>query len=97
MCTALNQDVGIPICVCLKHRLLVMIWLVKLIEIGCCSSGQPRPLIANPLMSSEKQMTKGAIKQGCKIEAVSSVLLAWSQHGILLRNLFGQTPKGPLC
>ena len=29
----LNQDVGIPICVCLKHKLLVIIWVVKLIQI----------------------------------------------------------------
>ena len=71
-----------------------MIWVVKLIEIGCWYSGQPRPLIANPLMPSEKQTTK--VKQGSKIEAVSSVLLAWSQPGILLHNLFGQTSKGPL-
>ena len=35
-----------------------MIWVVKLIEIGCWSSGQPRPLLANHLMPSEKQMTK---------------------------------------
>ena len=55
VCTGLNQDVGTHICVCLKHRLLVMIWLVKLIEIGCWC--QPRPLIANPLMPSEKQTT----------------------------------------
>ena len=34
VCTDLNQDVGTHICVCLKHRLLVMIWVVKLIEIG---------------------------------------------------------------
>ena len=40
-----------------------MIWVVKLIEIGCWSSGQPRLLIANPLMPSEKQMTKVTIKQ----------------------------------
>ena len=80
----------------LKHRLLVMIRVVKLIEIGCWYSGQPRPLIANPLMPSEKQMTKVAIRQGCKIEAVSSVLLAWSQPGILLHTLFGQTSKGAL-
>ena len=66
------------------------------IEIGCWYSGQPRPLIAKPLMPSEKQTTKVTIKQGCKIEAVSSVLLAWSQPGILLHNLFGQTSKGPL-
>ena len=63
VCTGLNQDVGIPICVCLKHRLLVMIWLVKLIELGCWYSGQPRPLIADPLMPSEKQMAKVTIKQ----------------------------------
>ena len=63
VCTDLNQDVGIPICVCLKHRLLVMIRVVKLIEIGCWYSGQPRPLIANRLMPSEKQMTKVTIKQ----------------------------------
>ena len=53
-----------------------MIWVVKLIEIGCWFSGQPRPLIANPLMPSEKQMTKVTIKQlrkSCKIEAESSV------------------------
>ena len=51
MCTDLNQDVGIPICVCLKHRLPVMIWVVKLIiEIGCWSSGQPMPLLANLLI-----------------------------------------------
>ena len=66
MCTGLNQDVGIPICVCLKHRLLVMIWVVKLIEIGHWYSGQPRPLITNPFMPSEKQTTKVTIKQGCK-------------------------------
>ena len=63
MCTGLNQDVGISICVCLKHRLLVMIWVVKLIEIGCWYSGQPRPLIANPLIPSEKQTTNVTIKQ----------------------------------
>ena len=63
VCTDLNQGVGTHICVCLKHRLLVMIWVVKLIEIGCWYSGQPRPLIANPLMPSEKQMTKVTIKQ----------------------------------
>ena len=40
-----------------------MIWVVKLIEIGCWYSGQPRPLIANPLMPSEKQTTKVTIKQ----------------------------------
>ena len=40
-----------------------MIWVVKLIEIGCLSSGQPRPLIANHLMPSEKQTTKVTIKQ----------------------------------
>ena len=96
VCTDLNQDVGTHICVCLKHQLLVMIWVVKLIEIGCWYSGQPRPLLANPLMPSKKHMTKVTIKQGCKIEAVSSVLLAWSQPGILLHNLFGQTSKGPL-
>ena len=81
-----------------------MIWVVKLIEIGCWSSGQPRPLLANPLMPHEKQMAKVTIKhlsnipimQGCTTEAVSSVLLAWSQPGILLCNLFGQTSKGPL-
>ena len=73
VCTDLNQDVGTHICVCLKHRLLVMIRVVKLIEIGCWYSGQPRPLIANPLMPSEKQMTKVTIKQSCIIEAVSSV------------------------
>ena len=63
VCTDLNQDVGTHICVCLKHQLLVMIWVVKLIEIGCWYSGQPRPLIDNPLMPSEKQMTKVTIKQ----------------------------------
>ena len=65
VCTDLNPDVGTHICVCLKHRLLVMIWVVKLIENGCWYSGQPRPLIlvANPLMPSEKQMTKVTIKQ----------------------------------
>ena len=63
VCTDLNQDVGTHICVCLKHRLLVMIQVVKLIEIGCWYSGQPRPLIANPLMPSEKQMTKVTIMQ----------------------------------
>ena len=41
----------------------MMIWVVKLIEIGCWYSGQPRPLIANPLMPSENQMTKVTIKQ----------------------------------
>ena len=40
-----------------------MIWVVKLIEIGCLYSGKPRPLIANPLMPSQKQMTKVTIKQ----------------------------------
>ena len=35
-----------------------MNWVVKLIEIGCWSSDQPRPLISNHLMSSETQMTK---------------------------------------
>ena len=69
MCTDLNQDarcrpgVGLPICVCLKHKLLVMISVVKLIEIVCWYSGQPRPLIANPLMPSENQMTNVTIKQ----------------------------------
>ena len=57
VCTDLNQDVGLYISVCLKHRLLVMIWVVKLIEIGCWSSCQPRPLLANRLMPSDKQMT----------------------------------------
>ena len=33
------------------------------IEIGCWSSGQPRPLLANPLMPSEKQITNVTIKQ----------------------------------
>ena len=78
-----------------------MIWVVTLIEIGCWYSGQPRPLIANPLMPSEKQMTKVTIKQ-LSTQVVKlkqcpvSVLLAWSQPGILLHNLFGQTSKGPL-
>ena len=60
---SLNQDVGIPICVCLKHRILVMIWVVKLIEIRCWYSGQPIPLIATHLMPSEKQTTKVTIYQ----------------------------------
>ena len=55
MCTDLNQDVGIPICVCLKHRLLVMILVLKLIEIGCWYSGQPRPLIVNPLIEADNK------------------------------------------
>ena len=99
VCTGLNQDVGTHICVCLKHRLLVMIWLVKPYEIGCWDSGQPRPLIANHLMPSEKQTTKVTIKQlgrVVKLKQCPSVLLAWSQPGILLHNLFGQTSKGPL-
>ena len=41
----------------------MMIWVVKLIEIGCWYSGQARPLIAKPLMPCEKQMTKVTIKQ----------------------------------
>ena len=57
------QDVGLPICVCLKHKLLVMIGVLKLIDIVCWYSGQPRPLIANRLMPSEKQMTNVTIKQ----------------------------------
>ena len=31
-----------------------------------------------------KQLSNQAIKQGCKTEAVSSVLLAWSQPGIAI-------------
>ena len=38
-----------------------MIKVVKLIEIVCWYSGQPRPLLANPLMPSEKQMTNVTI------------------------------------
>ena len=44
-------------------------------------------------------MTKVAIKQlgrVVKLKQCPSVLLAWSQPGILLHNLFGQTSKGPL-
>ena len=82
VCTDQNQDV--PICVCLKHRLLVMIRVVKLIEIGCWYSGQPRPLIANLLMPSETQMTKVTIKQLSRVVKlkqcpVKTLLLAWSQ------------------
>ena len=77
VCTDLNQDVGTHICVCLKHRLLVMIWVVKLIEIGCWYSGQPRPLIANPLMPSEKQMTKVTIKQLGRVVKLKQCPLYW--------------------
>ena len=50
ICTDLNHGVGIPICVCLENMLLVMIWVVKRIEIGCWSSGQPIPLLDNILV-----------------------------------------------
>ena len=41
-----------------------MIWVVKLIEIGCWSSGRPRQLLANCLTPNEKQITKVTIRVG---------------------------------
>ena len=50
ICTDLNHGVGIPICVCLEKHASGDDMVVKRIEIGCWSSGQPIPLLDNILV-----------------------------------------------
>ena len=69
-----------------------MIWVVKLIEIGCWSSGRPRQLLANLLMPNEKVMTKVTIRVGDEfwtshennnLQKIIFLILNHSKHDVI--------------